>query len=164
MYSLASFALLYALCSIVVFLLPLRRRAKLIVERPIWVSAHRGGAAERPENTLCAFRNASDISEHLELDVALTKDRQIVVVHDAHLTRLCGQDLWVNRVNYDDLPMVKADVELPHGFWEDGTRLNWKKPVALEDRHAYRMPLLREVLDEFAISGSQFSFPQYFDF
>ncbi len=48
--------------------------------------AHRGGAALRPENTLCAFANAIDLgADGAELDVHLTRDGQVVVAHDFRL-------------------------------------------------------------------------------
>src|SRR4051812_18691959 len=45
--------------------------------------AHRGGAGLRPENTLTAFRYAVEMGcDGAELDVQLTRDGEVVVVHD----------------------------------------------------------------------------------
>lgn len=50
--------------------------------------AHRGDRANAPENTLAAFRRACDIAcEAIELDVHLTADGQLVVIHDDTLER-----------------------------------------------------------------------------
>ena len=50
--------------------------------------AHRGGAAQRPENSLTAFRNAVALgAKILELDVHLTADGEIAVIHDPTLDR-----------------------------------------------------------------------------
>jgi glycerophosphoryl diester phosphodiesterase len=55
------------------------------------VIAHRGGAAYRPENTLAAFRNAIALKAHwFELDCTLTKDNEVVVIHDDTLERTTG--------------------------------------------------------------------------
>jgi glycerophosphoryl diester phosphodiesterase len=52
------------------------------------VSAHRGASAERPENTLAAFRTAiAHGCEGVELDVALTADGVPVVLHDRTVDR-----------------------------------------------------------------------------
>ena len=45
--------------------------------------AHRGGAGLRPENTLSAFAHAMALgADGAELDVQLTRDREVVVLHD----------------------------------------------------------------------------------
>ncbi|MCC6898879.1 MAG: glycerophosphodiester phosphodiesterase [Polyangiaceae bacterium] len=50
--------------------------------------AHRGGAALWPENTLVALRGAIELGvTHLETDVHLTRDGELVVFHDARLER-----------------------------------------------------------------------------
>jgi glycerophosphoryl diester phosphodiesterase len=51
-------------------------------------AAHRGGALLWPENSLLAFRNALALgTDFLELDVHLTRDGEVVVIHDATLDR-----------------------------------------------------------------------------
>ena len=55
------------------------------------VIAHRGASAERPENTLAAFRRALALkADGIELDVHVTRDGVPVVFHDADLNRLTG--------------------------------------------------------------------------
>ena len=50
--------------------------------------AHRGGAADAPENTLASFRNAMAAGiPNWELDVQLTADETLVVFHDETLDR-----------------------------------------------------------------------------
>ena len=52
----------------------------------IW--AHRGASAYAPENTLPAFILAARLgSDGIELDVQITKDRQVVVCHDHNIDR-----------------------------------------------------------------------------
>ena len=52
------------------------------------ISAHRGASATHPENTLPAFREAIRLGVHqIELDVYLTNDKQLVVIHDATVDR-----------------------------------------------------------------------------
>jgi glycerophosphoryl diester phosphodiesterase len=51
-------------------------------------AAHRGGALLWPENSLLAFRNALALgADYLELDVHLTRDGEVVVIHDPTLER-----------------------------------------------------------------------------
>jgi glycerophosphoryl diester phosphodiesterase len=55
------------------------------------VYAHRGAAAEQPENTLASFRRALELgADALETDVHLTADGAIVATHDADARRATG--------------------------------------------------------------------------
>jgi len=57
-----------------------------ISRRPL-VIGHRGASAEAPENTLAAFRTAAaQGADWVELDVRLTTDSELSVIHDAHLS------------------------------------------------------------------------------
>ena len=55
---------------------------------PKIVIAHRGASAYAPENTLPAFRRAIDMgADFIEYDVQVTKDKQLVILHDQTLER-----------------------------------------------------------------------------
>jgi glycerophosphoryl diester phosphodiesterase len=55
---------------------------------PIVVTAHRGFSGKAPENTLAAFRTAIEAGcDMIELDVHLTRDGEVVVIHDDTLER-----------------------------------------------------------------------------
>ena len=57
------------------------------IKRPL-VIAHRGYREKYPENTLAAFNAAVDAgAPMIELDVSLTKDRKLIVIHDDTLDR-----------------------------------------------------------------------------
>ncbi len=52
------------------------------------VQAHRGASAIAPENTIAAFRAAAEAgAKWVELDVALSADGQLVVIHDDSVDR-----------------------------------------------------------------------------
>lgn len=66
---------------------PRPHRPALSAEHPL-LFAHRGGAALAPENTLAAFQNAVDLgADALELDIRLTADGELVVIHDDTVDR-----------------------------------------------------------------------------
>ncbi|HET8576090.1 MAG TPA: glycerophosphodiester phosphodiesterase family protein [Methylomirabilota bacterium] len=51
-------------------------------------AAHRGGSLLWPENSLLAFRNALALgADYIEFDVHLSKDGEVVVIHDPTLDR-----------------------------------------------------------------------------
>jgi glycerophosphoryl diester phosphodiesterase len=73
------------------------------------VMAHRGASAEYPENTMLAFRAAAEIgADYIELDVHCTRDGEVVVVHDAALSRIASDDRLVAEMTIDQLEMVDA--------------------------------------------------------
>ena len=58
---------------------------------PLLLYAHRGAAAEQPENTLPSFRRALEIGvDALEMDVHMTRDGVPVVSHDPTAQRMAG--------------------------------------------------------------------------
>lgn len=66
--------------------------------------AHRGGAARWPENSLTAFRGAIGGGAKLvELDVHLTADGEIAVIHDPTLDRTTVVSGLVSACTLDDL-------------------------------------------------------------
>lgn len=58
--------------------------------------AHRGGAAEAPENSWAAFEHAVGLGyHHIETDVHASADGVAVLCHDADLRRVAGVDVAV---------------------------------------------------------------------
>ena len=71
--------------------------------RPL-VFAHRGGSKLGPENTLAAFdRGLSAGADGLELDVHLSRDKIVVVHHDARLDRTTRAKGLLNERTADEL-------------------------------------------------------------
>ena len=67
-----------------------RKRGEAIPRIPY---AHRGlHGGGVPENSLAAFRLAAEKGYGIELDVHLTWDGQLAVIHDATLKRMCGAE------------------------------------------------------------------------
>ena len=66
--------------------------------------AHRGAAAELPENTLPSFRRALDAgATALETDVHMTKDGHVVVSHDATGERMAGVVRAIRHATLDEV-------------------------------------------------------------
>lgn len=74
--------------------------------------AHRGNAADFPENTLEALQSAVDLGlRHVEFDVQLTADAVPVVLHDSDLRRVAGRADCVHDVTWStlaDVPITEA--------------------------------------------------------
>src|SRR5688572_9163027 len=66
--------------------------------------AHRGASTLAPENSIEAFRLAKEAGAGgLELDVHMTHDRQIVVIHDATVDRTTNGSGAVSELTLDEL-------------------------------------------------------------
>jgi glycerophosphoryl diester phosphodiesterase len=87
-----------------------------------YLGAHRGGSLEGLENTLsnislinliANIKRAKEIgASYVEMDVCLSKDNRVVVVHDDNLKRICGVDKFVKDFNFDDLPPIQDKISL----------------------------------------------------
>src|SRR5919199_1432753 len=65
---------------------------------------HRGASALAPENSIRAFELAIEHGlDMAELDVHLSRDGQVMVIHDADLTRLLGRALRVAELPASEL-------------------------------------------------------------
>ena len=71
--------------------------------------AHRGASAERPENTLPAFERAIEIGvDALEMDVHVTRDAHLVVVHDEGGARTTGTSFMWGDLDLADTQRLDA--------------------------------------------------------
>ncbi|MCR8631662.1 glycerophosphodiester phosphodiesterase [Paenibacillus radicis (ex Xue et al. 2023)] len=94
------------------------------------VIAHRGAKGEAPENTLGAFRLGLEQGcDGIELDIHLTKDDEIIVIHDSTLDRTTDMTGSVHDMRLEEIK--KADA----GRWFH------------EKYEGERVPLLEEVFD-----------------
>lgn len=95
----------------------------------IAISAHRGAKGYAPENTMAAFRRAAELgADSVELDVHLTADDHIVVIHDEALDRTTNGTGYVRDHTWDEIRALDAG--------------SWFAP----DFAGERVPLLAEVL------------------
>lgn len=73
-----------------------------MIHTKIW--AHRGACGYAPENTLEAFQLAVDMkADGVELDVQLTKDKELVVIHDETIDRVSNGSGWVKDYTLKEL-------------------------------------------------------------
>ncbi|MCL2539291.1 MAG: glycerophosphodiester phosphodiesterase [Oscillospiraceae bacterium] len=73
--------------------------------------AHRGlhdNSRGSAENSMEAFRLAVERGYGIELDVQLTRDRQLVVFHDLDLNRAAGINRRIRDMDYDELKVIKV--------------------------------------------------------
>ena len=80
------------------------------------VIAHRGGMDHRPENTLFAFQHAAQIGVSvLELDVHLSADDRLVVIHDDRVDRTTNESGFVAEFTAAQLGALDAGFRMRVG-------------------------------------------------
>jgi glycerophosphoryl diester phosphodiesterase len=72
------------------------------------IVAHRGSSDDAPENTLAAFRLGWQRADACELDIYLTKDGQVAVIHDGTTKRTAGLDKPVAQQTLEELQSLDA--------------------------------------------------------
>lgn len=96
----------------------------------VQIVAHRGSSGNRPENTLPAFAEAVRVkADIIELDVHLSKDEQLIVMHDDTVDRTTN-----GKGRICDLTVAQLK-ELNAGSWFS------------DEFKAAKIPTLKEVLD-----------------
>lgn len=95
------------------------------------IIGHRGARREAPENTLAGFRHLRSLGiDHVELDVRLSRDNQLVVIHDTTVNRTSNGKGAVREMSAAEMAALNAAANF--SGWKEAT------PV----------PLLRDVLKE----------------
>lgn len=121
--------------------MPDRLVDRLLRPGPPLVVAHRGDRAHHPENTLGAFRAALALApDALELDVRLSADGEVVVMHDPTLDRTCDRGGPVSGLAWSELQRADAGAR----FTADRGRSFPFRDTGLG------VPRFAEVLEEFA--------------
>lgn len=91
-----------------------------------------------PENSITAFRGAMEKGYIIELDVAMTKDKKLIVYHDRKLRRGLGIDQYLHELTYEELSQYQL-------FCSNETIPLFRDVLAFV---AGKVPLLIEVKNE----------------
>lgn len=81
------------------------------------IIAHRGASALAPENTMAAFRLAKELgADGIELDVMLSADERLLVIHDQSVNRTTNGQGKVNQMSWDALKTLDAGSNFDERF------------------------------------------------
>lgn len=84
---------------------------------PVMIVAHRGFSGVAPENTMIAFKKAIEVgSDMVELDVRLSKDGEVVVIHDETLERTTTGKGRVTEKTIEELKTLDAGSKFHPSF------------------------------------------------
>lgn len=80
------------------------------------IYGHRGAAGEAPENTIAGVLHAIDRgTRYIEIDLQLSRDDQLVVIHDKTLKRTTG--VWGRPRDYTAQKMAAMDARADGPLW-----------------------------------------------
>lgn len=84
------------------------------------VIAHRGDSKNAPENTLSSFKRAVDVgSDGIELDVQLSKDGYLVVIHDERVDRTTDGIGYVKDYTLKELKRLSAGIKFGRNYMNE---------------------------------------------
>ncbi|MGN5882826.1 glycerophosphodiester phosphodiesterase family protein [Staphylococcus simulans] len=92
------------------------------------IFGHRGVPSVAPENTLAAYEAAAEIPElqWIEVDIAITSDEQLILIHDDYLARTTSIAGEVSETPYARIKEASA------GYWF-GTRFKDEKVLTFDE-------------------------------
>jgi glycerophosphoryl diester phosphodiesterase len=92
------------------------------------IVAHRGSSFTAPENTVASAKLAwKQDADAVELDIYLTKDNRVMVMHDGNTKRTTGQSYQIAETNSEVLRTLDA------GSWKDASIYKGEKIPFLEE-------------------------------
>lgn len=101
--------------------------------------AHRGlfDNDKVPENSLVAYEKAIKSGYSIELDVHLTKDNQLVCIHDSDLSRMCGVEKTLEEISLDEMKslfLLNTSEKIPT-FKEALSLIDGRTPIFVEIKY-----------------------------
>lgn len=95
-----------------------------ILEKDYLNIAHRGASGKAPEHTYAAYDKAiKQEADYLELDLQMTKDKELIIMHDNDVTRTTNSSGLVKNKTNNEIKKLDA------GSWFDGKYSNEKVPL-----------------------------------
>jgi glycerophosphoryl diester phosphodiesterase len=77
--------------------------------KSIWTIAHRGASGHAPENTMAAFRRAVELGAcFIETDLQITRDAQVIAIHDFTLDRTTSGKGQVHLLTLEEIRALDA--------------------------------------------------------
>lgn len=96
------------------------RSGSLLAKKAIFetqITAHRGSSVSAPENTLEAVEKAiEELADYAEIDLQLTQDGEVVLLHDNSLKRTTGRNIYVWNIPFDELQELDASYGFGAGY------------------------------------------------
>lgn len=113
----------------------------------IYLIGHRGAAGLAPENTLKSFRVAKKHKVNaIECDIQVTKDKKLVLCHDATLLRFTGKPTKISDLTLAQINTTVTYSGEPIPTLQEGLEAAGKTPLVIEGKGSgWAKPLARDL-------------------
>ncbi|MCH8532871.1 MAG: glycerophosphodiester phosphodiesterase [Saccharospirillum sp.] len=143
-------AVLGVLYSLSLWLFPASNRSTYH-RQEVAVIAHQGGNLERPDSTFIAFDHAIDVgADILEMDLHLTRDGEVVVLHDTRVDRTTDGQGRVRDLTLAEIKQLNAAYWWPYHPLDDVAKERVPRDLDFPYRSQHpTIPTLREMLERY---------------
>ncbi|MBE7169157.1 MAG: glycerophosphodiester phosphodiesterase [Williamsia sp.] len=132
----------------------------LVAQNKVIREGHRGGRGLMPENTIAAMKKALDLGvQVLELDVVISKDKQVVVSHDTYMSAAFALKPSGQPVSAEEEKTILL-YGMPYAEikkYDVGSRHN--QAFARQQNFPAYKPLLSELIDSVELYAKQKGLP-----
>lgn len=96
-------------CLITIFIIYRAVLSMILISSNIEITSHRGSTNLAPENTMASIIEAIALDvDYIEIDVQLSKDEQIILLHDSTFKRTAGIPIAPYMLTYEEIKEINA--------------------------------------------------------
>lgn len=119
---------------------PVAKEVSILESDKLLIIAHRGASGYAPEHTMESYKLAKELgADYLEIDLQMTKDGQLVAMHDETVDRTTDGEGFVSDFTLEELKQLDA------GSWFNEENSKHADPSYT----GVTVPTLREIFEEF---------------
>ena len=119
---------------------PVAKEVSILESDKLLIIAHRGASGYAPEHTMESYKLAKELgADYLEIDLQMTKDGQLVAMHDSSVDRTTDGEGKVSSLTLEELKKLDA------GSWFNEQNPDYKEAVFVGET----VPSLEEIFEEF---------------
>ncbi len=114
------------------------------------IISHRGAAGIEPENTIPSIEAAvREGVDGIEFDIRVTKDKKLVVFHDANLYRIAGTNKNIDELTLHEINLQSTKSGHPIPTFDEAMEAAGKTPVLIDCKGNGWARLLDKELDKY---------------
>jgi len=118
------------------------------------IIAHRGASGYEPENTIKSFNKAIELkADMIELNVHMSKDREIIVMHDKKVNRTTNGIGYIYNLTHNDILELNSNGEAIPTLDRAIRVIEKRVPVIIELKDELSVNYVITLLEKFLVNG-----------